>query len=541
MHHYGLLSIIPPIMAIFLAFITRQVLPALFLSIWIGATIICDGNFMLGFAKTIQDYIAGSIASPWNAGIITFDIALGGMIGIVAKSGGAKAIADWLSKKANTPKSGQFATWAMGLIIFFDDYSNTLLVGNTMRPLTDKLKISREKLSYICDSTAAPVASMSLISTWIAYELGLLRDCFSAIDVNMNAYSAFIQSIPYRFYSITAVFFVLAICLSGRDYGPMLKAEVRARRTGKLVADGSTPLASRELTDMKIKENIPLRWYNALIPVFTVVVMVIVGLYINGYSAIMKGEDQELIKAISTHPYSFLSIRDIIGNSNAAVAMMWAAFTGTIVAMVLVISQKILTFSEAMDAWVDGAKSLVMALMVLVAAWGIGKMCKDLGTAQFLVGLLEGNVSARIIPLVVFLLGCIIAFSTGTSWGTTAILMPIAVPLAYQLSGGEVGSLLFATIGAVFTGAVFGDNCSPISDTTIMSSMACASDHIDHVKTQMPYAITVATIAAFIGYIPAAFGVNPLISILVCIILAFTAVRVLGKKVDDVIKIEKET
>ncbi|MDD5091866.1 MAG: hypothetical protein PHQ23_13245 [Candidatus Wallbacteria bacterium] len=189
---YGFLSVLPPVIAILLAFVTKQVLPSIFVSIWLGATICSGWNPIHGFDRMLNKYIAGSIADPWNAAIIAFDIALGGMIGIMAKSGGAKAIADWLATKAKTARSGQMMTWAMGLVIFFDDYSNTLLVGNTMRPLTDKLKISREKLSYICDSTAAPVASMAFISTWIAYEMGLLKEAFSSINLDMNIFVAFL-------------------------------------------------------------------------------------------------------------------------------------------------------------------------------------------------------------------------------------------------------------------------------------------------------------------------------------------------------------
>ncbi|MBS4534323.1 Na+/H+ antiporter NhaC family protein [Clostridium sp. D2Q-14] len=478
--------------------------------------------------------MAGSVADEWNAGIIIFDIALGGMIGIIAKSGGSKAIAEWLGKKARTAEKAMASAWAMGLIIFFDDYSNTLLVGNTMRPLTDDHKISREKLAFLTDSTAAPVASMALISTWIAYEMGLLRDSFAVIEIEVNTYSAFIQSIPFRFYSIIMLGFVLMISLTGRDYGPMLKAERRARKEGKLIEDEATPLASKELTDMKIKEDTPLRAYNAIIPVITVVIMVIIGLYINGRGTVLAGEDTELIARLNESPYTFTVIRDVIGNANAAVAMMWASFLGSIVAMILVLAQRILTFKETIEAWVDGAKSLIMAIMVLVLAWGIGSICSDLGTANYLVGVLDGKISANILPMSVFILGALIAFSTGTSWGTTAILMPIAVPLVYNLSGGDTGVILYATIGAVFTGAVFGDHCSPISDTTIMSSMSSASDHIDHVKTQMPYALTVSVIALITGYLPAALlGINPAISLITGLILAYLTVRFYGKKVSN--------
>lgn len=541
MEHFGLWSLLPPLVAIVLAFKTRQVLPSLFAAIWVGATIIHGGNIFVGFGATITDYIAGSVASEWNAGIIIFDIALGGTIGIVAKSGGAKAIADWLAKKAKTASSGMVATWAMGLIIFFDDYSNTLLVGNTMRPLTDKLKISREKLAFLTDATAAPVASMAFISTWIAYEMGLLRDAFASIGVDANIYGVFLQSIPFRFYSIIMLGFVFIIAKTGKDYGPMLIAERRARHEGKLIADGSTPLASKELTEMDIKEGVPHLIRNAVLPILTIVVMVVVGLYINGKAAILGGDNSQLITLVSDAPFSFIAIREIIGSSNAAVAMMWASFAGTFVAAGLVIVQKTLTVEETVNAWIDGAKSLVIAIMVLVLAWSIGSVASDLGTADYLISILAGRIPASIIPLAVFVLGCLIAFTTGTSWGTTAILMPIAVPLVFQLSGGDTGTLLMATIGAVFTGAVFGDHCSPISDTTIMSSMASASDHIDHVKTQAPYALTVAVIAIVIGYLPVALiGINPYISIGAGLLISYTIIQKFGEKSESVIEMRKK-
>ena len=532
MEYFGIWSLVPPVTAIVLALITKQVLPSLFISVWAGATILNHGNVFAGFAQMIRDYIAGSIAQPWNAAIITYTLTLGGMIGIISRSGGMHAVADWLSKKARTAKSGQLVTILMGFIIFFDDYANTLLVGNTMRPITDRLKISREKLSYICDSTAAPVASMALVSTWVAYEMGLIKSAFDTLGIHMNIYEAFLRSIPFRFYSIIALFFVSAVALFGRDYGPMYRAEMRARKTGKVIGDGSRPLATKELTDMKIKEVGATRWYNALIPVITVVVMVIIGLYIHGYSEIRAGSNQVLSESVKAHPLTFSSVRNIIGHADGAVAMMWAAFTGVILALALVISQKIMTLEEGINAWIDGAKSFVLAVMILVFAWGMGTLCKDLGTASFVVRILEGKILAGHVPAAVFLVGCAIAFSTGTSYGTTAILMPIAIPLAYHFSGGETGSLLFATIGAVFTGAVFGDHCSPISDTTIMSSMATASDHIDHVKTQMPYAVTTAVIALIFGFIPAGFGVNPLVSILLGIGCSLVVVRFVGKKIE---------
>ncbi|MFC1490723.1 Na+/H+ antiporter NhaC family protein [Candidatus Latescibacterota bacterium] len=523
MESLGIWSLLPPVAAIFLAFATRQVLPSLFASIWLGATMICGWNPVAGFSMMAREYIVGSIADPWNATILTVCITLGGLIGIISKSGGVKAVAERLAAKSKSPRGGQFATAVLGLLIFFDDYANTLLVGNTMRPVTDRLKISREKLAYICDSTAAPVASIALVSTWATYEMGLIRDVFSTMGTDINVYEAFLKSIPYRFYSIISIFIVFTVILSGRDFGPMYKAERRARKTGKLTADGAAPLLSGDLTEMKIKDGIPLRWYNAFVPLFTVVVVMIFGLYITGYQKLAES-------GTAPSPSEF---RDIIGNASGAVAMLWAVLIGSLVAAGMTISQKILSLRDAVDGWIEGAKSMMIAAMILILAWGIGQVCKDAGTASYLVSALENWVQPAYIPIASFGLGCVIAFATGTAYGTSAILMPVAVPLVYGLSGGEPGNLLFATIGAIFTGAVFGDHCSPISDTTIMSSMASGSDHLDHVATQAPYAITAAGIAIAAGFLPAAYNINPLISIFVGMVVVILIVRMFGKKTDN--------
>lgn len=520
MENLGIWSLLPPVTAIILAFATRQVLPSLFASIWLGATMICGFNPVAGFSLMAREYIVGSIADPWNATILTVCITLGGLIGIITKSGGVKAVAEKLAKKSKSPRGGQFATAILGLLIFFDDYANTLLVGNTMRPVTDRLKISREKLAYICDSTAAPVASIALVSTWATYEMGLIRDVFSTMGTDINVYEAFLKSIPYRFYSIISLFIVFTVILTGRDFGPMYKAERRARTTGKLNADGAVPLLSGDLTEMKIKNGIPLRWYNAFIPLFTVVAVVMIGLYITGYQKLAE----------SGTPPSPSMFREIIGNASGAVAMLWAVITGSLVAAALTISQKVLTLKDAVDGWISGAKSMMIAAMILILAWGIGHVCKDAGTAAYLVGALESKVQPAYIPIASFGLGCVIAFATGTAYGTSAILMPVAVPLVHGLSGGEAGSLLFATIGAIFTGAVFGDHCSPISDTTIMSSMASGADHLDHVSTQIPYAMTAAAIAVAVGFLPAAYHINPFISILAGMAAAFLIIRIFGRR-----------
>lgn len=522
MDNYGFLSLIPPIAAITLAFLTRQVLISLFVSIWIGATMISGWNPAAGFASTVQKYVAGSIADPWHASILTVCLTLGGLIGIISRSGGIKAIAGILAEKAKSPRGGQLATAIMGIVIFFDDYANALLVGNTMRPVTDRLKISREKLSYLVDSTSAPVSSIAVISTWALYEMSIIKGVFDTNSIGMNVYEAFVRSIPYQFYGIFTIVFLFSIVLTKRDYGPMYKAEKRARTTGMLHAEGAVPLFSDEIADAKIKEGTPLRWFNAAIPLGILVFVVVMGLFITGWNKLNPAPGTPITSGL---------IRDILGKAEGAPAMMWGVFTSVLAAFILIISQKIMTLGEAAESWSDGAKSVLTAAMILVLAWGTGKICGDLGTANYIVSVLGEKFPVQAIPLLTFFTGCMISFATGTSYGTIAILMPVSVPLAVSLPGGTE-SIMFATIGAVITGAVFGDHCSPISDTTIMSSMASASDHIDHVKTQIPYAVTAALITAIAGFIPSGFGVNIIICLTAGIIVAALIPFIIGKKTD---------
>lgn len=524
MNTYGFLSVLPPVIGILLAIATRRVLPSLFLSIWFGATIICRGNLFRGFAVTMHDYIAGSFADPWNATILTVCLSLGGMIGIISRSGGITAIADSISARVRTPRGGQLATALMGFVIFFDDYANALLVGNTMRPLTDRLNISREKLAYIVDSTAAPVASMALVSTWVTYQLGIIRSVFSANGIEMNSYEAFLRTLPFRYYSILCLVFVGAVLVLGRDFGSMYAAEVRARTTGRLTGPNANPLLPDRITLMALNVDVQRRWYNAVIPLCSVVCVLVIGLLVTGSSGLQS--------PAGTHVFPRAAIRDIIGHADGAVSMLWAVAAGSLVAILLTVGTKTLSLKESVESWIEGAQSIFTAAVILVMAWGIGNVCRDLGTASYIVGLLEGTFPPALVPATTFVIGCTVAFATGTAYGTIAILMPVVVPLVYKLSGGAVDSLLFATMGAVFTGAVFGDHCSPLSDTTIMSSMASASDHIDHVKTQAPYALTVAAIAVAAGFLPAGLLVQPAVSIPAGAVLVLVVVRYAGKKVD---------
>ncbi|KGG79946.1 Na+/H+ antiporter [Caloranaerobacter azorensis H53214] len=508
---YGWLSIIPPILAIILSWITQEVLLSLFISVFIGATILAGFNPLIGFSKTLNTYIVGSLTDSWNASILIFCLSIGGFISILSKNGGTNGIANLVVSRAKNSKSTLFATWLMGILIFFDDYANSLIVGNTMRNITDKMRISREKLAYIVDSTAAPVSSIALISTWVGFETGLIKNSLAKINIDLNAYSVFWQTIPYRFYSLLALVFVLIVIFTGRDFGAMARAERRTYKTGKVLDDNATPLVSDEISSLntKVKHE---RWYNAVIPIISVLLITIVGLYINGGG--LEGN----------------SIKDAFGNADSSVVLLWASFGGTLVAIVMTLLQRLLTLKEVMDAWVSGVKSMTTASIILILAWSLGDINNNLGTAKFIANIAKNSLPSYLLPLMMFIIPAIIAFSTGTSWGANSIVMPLAIPLAMQIGGNE---LLIPTIGAVLTGAVFGDHCSPISDTTIMSSISTACDHIAHVKTQLPYALTVALVAILVGFIPVGFGFNPYISLLVGIIILFGIQYLFGSKVAE--------
>ena len=508
----GWLSVLPPIVAIALALVFKDVLLSLFLGIFFGALFLNDWNPIAAFARSIDQFVAPSLADPGNASILIFTTLLGGMVGLISKSGGTQGLVDSLARYATNTRRGQVATWIMGVLVFFDDYANTLIVGSTMRPITDRLRISREKLAYIVDSTAAPVASLVPISTWIGFEVGLIAAAFTQLDLPFNAYKAFVGSIPYRFYPILALVLGFTIAFSRRDFGPMLKAEKRANETGELVADGDTPLADYEGGRLTPPENAPKRPVNALIPIFTVIALTIVGLFATGSVGIERGD----------YPTAFKWLQDVFSNADSTRSLLWASLAGVTVALLLALTQRILSVKEATSAMVQGFNSMLLALVVLILAWSLGSVCGELHTADYLVELSQGVVSVHWLPVLVFLLSAATAFATGTSWGTMGILMPLVIPIAHglalesglALSDDSFYVLLLGTISGVLAGSVWGDHCSPISDTTILSSMASGCDHIAHVRTQMPYALSVGVVAMLLGDIPSAYGLSPWISIL---------------------------
>ncbi len=535
----GWLAVLPALIAIAAALLFRQVIVALFLGVWLGGWIV-TGDLALGWFTslfaTVQVYVLGALADGDHAAIIIFTLMIGGTVGLIQKNGGTAAIVDVATRWARSAGRGQMATAILGTAVFFDDYANTLIVGGTMRPITDRLRVSREKLAYIVDSTAAPVACLALTTTWIGYEVGLIGTAIAALpDYDEGAYSVFLNSIPYSFYPILALFFVYLIAGSRRDFGPMLAAERRARQTGQLYRPGSNAEAAEAESDlMTPPPDAPKRLVNAVLPIGVLVVGVIVGLVLTGRAAVAEGGGE-------------MTITNVIGDANSYTAMMWASLASVLTAVALTVGQKILTLEKAVEAWYMGMRTMLLAVIILVLAWALAGVNEALGTADVLVTALSGTLAPGFVPALVFLLAAATAFSTGSSWGTMGILMPLVIPLAWGVlaadglhTTGEYHHIIYSTVSAVLAGAVWGDHCSPISDTTILSSLASGCDHIDHVRTQLPYALTTGAVALLLGTLPTGFNVPWWVMMPICAAVLVAVVRFVAQPVDDPALVEVE-
>ena len=534
---FGLLTILPPLVAILLAFITKNVVISLFLGTISGCFLlqISGKNVFYAIIHSFLDFVQralDSLSDPWNAGIVLQVMVIGGVISLVGKMGGAKSIAEALAKTAKTPRSAQLITWTLGVLVFFDDYANALIVGPIMKPVADKMKVSRERLSFIIDATAAPIAGIMIVSTWIGLEVGLIKDGFELIGVNTDAFGVFLNTIPYRFYNILILIFVVATSYFLRDFGPMRKAEIKARRGNISEINKEISLDKVSEDEMAPKEGIKLSVWNAIIPIGALMISALISFYYSGYTAIMAGENVALQTIMIEAPMSFTAIREAFSASDASVALFQSALFASIVAIGMGICKKIFTLSEAIDVWVDGMKGLIITGVILILAWSLSSVIKELGTAAFLVQILSNSVPKFLLPSIIFILGAIISFATGTAYGTMGILMPLAIPLSYSIS--PEFRYVVISISAVLTGAIFGDHCSPISDTTIMSSMGAGCNHIDHVNTQMPYALTVAAITVICGYIPVGVGLPIWIVLPVATVITVAIVYFIGKPVDNV-------
>jgi Na+/H+ antiporter NhaC len=488
-------SVLPPLVAILLAFLLRSVIPALFVGLVVGAWAVNGltgyGAFT-GFFETITIYVVNTAINPDHMAIMIFTLLIGGMVGVISRNGGMVGIVNRIMPFASNPRRGQGVVAMLGLAIFFDDYANTMIVGNATRPMSDRLHISREKLAYLVDSTAAPVSTVAVITTWIGFQLGLIDAAVKGVEgINETPYVLFLNSVLYSFYPFLAIFFVFLVVYTGKDFGPMYKAEFRARHTGEVKRKAKVVSTDTSGDEFYHKDTIPCRAINAVLPIITIVLTVITGLYITG-----EGD----------------TVTDIIASADPLPVLMWASLLGCLMAAALSLSQRLLTLDETIDAWLAGVRFMMTGLVLLLLAWAIADVAAVLQTAPYLITVLGDSLSPYTLPAVVFLLAGATAFASGSSWGVMAILMPLVIPLCWAvlqangIADAEHMHILYSCIACVLTGAVWADHCSPISDTTVLSSLATGCDHMDHVRTQLPYALLGGVVAVLIGVLPAGFG-----------------------------------
>jgi tetracycline resistance efflux pump len=472
---YGFLSIIPPIVAIVLALRTKQVYIALLFGIWFSWFIINDWNFLEGTIAMIEGMVT-VFQSEGNTRTIMFSALVGALLIFIQYSKGVEGFIQLINRKLiklEDKKAGysrvmvQVLAAFTGLLLFVETSISALTVGALYRPIFDKLKIPREKLAYIADASSAPSSILIPFNAWGAFIMGLLLT--QGVD---NPFSVMLASIKYNFYPLLAIAIVFIIILTKKDFGPMKKAEKRTKETGLLMNPNSKPLVSDEITSFPPKEGIQAKAYNMIVPLLIMVFMMPVNLIYTGWNS------------VQTSSSFFNHAMEAIGKGSGSSAVLYAVITALLVAMAMYFIQGIMKPKEAVALTLKGISELMPLALLMLLAFAIGDACKELETGVYIANVTKGWLSPELLPAVVFIISSFIAFSTGTSWGTFAIMLAISIPMS-NIHGADLTIIVAATLG----GGVFGDHCSPISDTSIISSMASASDHIDHVKTQLPYAL----------------------------------------------------
>jgi len=562
------LSIVPPLIAILLALLFKEVVTSLFFGILVGAFIAggmrLDGVFYVfkSVWDVSADYFIRALNDSGHLSVMIFSLLIGGMVAIVSRNGGMAGVVKRLSVLARNRISAQFSTYLLGIAIFFDDYANTLIVGNTMRQVTDRFGVSREKLAYLVDATAAPIASVAFITTWIGAELGYIQSGLEAIPdfpITTTPYAIFLESLKYSFYPIMTLTFMALLIRSGRDYGPMLKAErTRYAAFAKTAnaqpasdADGDVMASGIDDGEFDPVRGAPLQARNAIFPVLTVIGVTMFGLVETGMTS-LAGDLSEAglpaagygqiwagLSSLSGEELGFFrKLGLLIGSSDSYVALLWASLSGVIVALAITLGRRIMSLEKAMESMLHGFGTMLPALVILTLAWGLAAVTEDLHTATFLTEALEGNISPVLLPGLIFILAAFISFSTGSSWSTMAILYPIAIPTTWAVAtaaGFDVDhsfALLLNVVSTVLAASVLGDHCSPISDTTILSSLASQCDHLQHVRTQLPYALTVGAVALAANVISAMIDGGWLLSIGLFVasgLLFWLLIRTVGK------------
>ena len=480
--------IFPSLVALSIVFLLRSALIGLLAGAACGSILLAKGNIISAYISFFNDHLIPALQNRWNISVLVFTLLMGGFVSLIEFGGGVQNIIDRCLRSSGTLKQKvQWSAFVFGLVCFFDGLANSMLVGRVMRPIADQAGISREKLSYIVDSTSSPIACIALISTWIAYQLSMIEEGLKDFNIDQSSYLLFFQSIPYNFYCIFTLFTVVCVIFFDFNIGPMAKAEDVAKPKNHLDIISKNQPAERH-------------WMVAVGPLFFLITTLMIGLYVDGAENLL--------------PISVTSITSAYGNADAALVLVCSSAFAGIIAFVLNIKGSI---GATGNAYFRGVTDLLKPVLILISAWCLSSTLKQLGTTEVLVSHLSETVSPNMIPFMVFIVGALISFFTGTSWGTMGVLMPLALPIAISLSStmdnDSSQMIIVGSISAVFSGAVFGDHCSPMSDTTIVSSIACDIEPISHIKTQLPYAIIAAIAAGLFGFLPCGFGISYLISL----------------------------
>lgn len=523
MESFGFLGLIPPFLAIILAFVTKDVIISLFLGIFSGALIVAHGNPFMAVVN-LTDILAGNLADGWNIRIVLFCALLGGLVGMMARTGATRSFGAWAAKKIKSPKTTLLMTWICGIIIFIDDYFNSLAVGTVMRPIADKNKVSRAKLSWIIDCTAAPVCILVPISSWVITVMSIVKDSEGFSLFGMSELSFFLKTVPYNIYAILTLIMVIVMIYFGKDFGPMKKSQDLADKG--ILWNSEYGEAPGEVTMEGDEKASRASVWDMLIPI---IILIATAVFFFPFTTWFQTATSEGI-TISAAMHS-MSIGDAFNNTDASCALFYAVIFTIVVTYVYYLCRRLFTIKEASDSLIEGIKSMIPAIIILALAWTIGSFIKSspadggLGLAAFLSeAVVNGGFPLQLIPFIVFILSGLIAFATGTSWGTFSIMIPITMPIATGLGvarGLSGEALLNATlicIAAVLGGAVFGDHASPISDTTILSSTGSGCPHIEHVQTQLPYAATVA-VSAGIGFLVGGLTLSAIFAWLAAIVV----------------------
>ncbi|MGL5314574.1 MAG: Na+/H+ antiporter NhaC family protein [Peptostreptococcaceae bacterium] len=496
MEHYGVMSLIPPLVAIVIAILSKNVIISLFTGTFIGVLVLANFQPITAVKTLIGDYFFIQLTDSYNAGVLVLLMFIGGFIALIERSGGAHAFAQKVTKYINTKGKAQMSAWFGGILIFFSDLGTPLIIGPIFEPIFDKLKISREKLAWIIDSTASPIAVLVPFIGWGVYVMGLIQKEFEVLNIAQSDFTAFVKAIPYQIYPILAITMVPLIAFSKLDFSAMLKAEKRVETTGKLYWDSSNPQRkSEKISELESKNSKASLVIAPLIVLFVTLFSILIPL---GF------------------PF------EPVGGNDFRIALTTSYLFAAIVLMVLMVYYKTKTFTESFNIYIGGMQKMVYVSLTLILAWSLGAAIKNLGTANYIIQVLSGNVPAWIIPAILFLLGACVSFSTGSSWGTFAIMMPLAIPMAVSLDAS-----IHVCIGAVLSGGLFGDHCSPISDTTILSSTGAGCDLVDHVQTQLPYALLNGCIT-LVGFLIAG-AINSEISVVIAFVMLVVSIFTLNK------------